>query len=424
MNANANGVTNARGQQQSKPSPFFKTETPARAVCRSWKDTPAGFTLVELLVVIAVISALMGLLLPAVQSARESGRRNACSNNLYQLAKAFIVHDDQKRTLPGWRNPLPGSSNGNGLVVGWPIALLPNLERNDLYKIWSSGTASNSTAILAVGKTYSLSDASPSISLFQCPTSPRDGTPRDPIAYAGNAGSGTERMVITAGATTSGNNREGDDDDDDGEDEGEGGSRQSFNYYQVKGDGVLLDTVTSKESGRTYSPARTNLVYISSGDGTSTTLLLSERCGSVAPEDPEWNGNSNVNVVSGATGYRNYTNARSGWATVNQKSPLVFLLPFVSTKRTLDTVAPTTTNTPKVINVSTDGYRFPSSNHSGGVNTALADGHTRYIRDSIDVQTYCHLMTSNGQTTASLSTTVSGWYRSTGWIPLNEQKLQ
>jgi prepilin-type processing-associated H-X9-DG protein len=77
-----------------------------------------------------------------------------------------------------------------------------------------------------------------------------------------------------------------------------------------------------------------------------------------------------------------------------------------------------------VINVSTDGYRFPSSNHSGGVNTALADGHTRYIRDSIDVQTYCHLMTSNGQTTASLSTTVSGWYRSTGWIPLNEQKLK
>jgi prepilin-type processing-associated H-X9-DG protein len=229
-------------------------------------------------------------------------------------------------------------------------------------------------------------------------------------------------MVVTAGTTSSVNNPEGD--DDDGEDEGEGGSRSSSNYFQAKGEGVLLDTVTSKESGRTYSPARTNLVYISSGDGTSTMLLLSERCGAVAPEDPEWNGNSNINSASGATGYRNYTNVSSGWSTVDQTSPLVFLLPFVSTKRTPDTVPPTSTNTPKVINVSTDGYRFPSSNHYGGVNAAFADGHTRYIRDSIDVQTYCHLMTSNGQNTASLSTTVLGWYRSTGWKLLNEQNLQ
>jgi len=419
MNASANGVTNARGQQQSNSSAFLKTEIPAHAFCPSRNDKLAGFTLIELLVVIAVISALMGLLLPAVQSARESGRRNTCSNNLNQLAKAFILHDDQKRMLPGWRNRLPGSANGNGLVVGWPIALLPNLERNDLYKIWSSGTAVNSTTIFAAGKTYNVADASPSISIFQCPTTPRDGTPRDPIAYAGNAGSGTERMIITAGTTSSVNNRDGDDD----EDEGEGGSRSSSNYYQAKGEGVLLDTVTSSESGRTYSPARTNLIYISSGDGTSTTLLLSERCGAVAPEDPEWNGSANINVASGATGYRNYSSS-SGWATVNQASPLVFLLPFVTTARTPDTVAPTTTNTKKVIDVSTDGYRFPSSNHSGGVNAAFADGHTRYIRDSIDVQTYCHLMTSNGQNTLSLSTTVLGWYRSTGWIPLDEQNIQ
>ena len=66
------------------------------------KRQPSGFTLVELLVVITIIGILMGLLIPAVNAARETARKSQCATNMKNLALAGVQHNVTKKSLPGY----------------------------------------------------------------------------------------------------------------------------------------------------------------------------------------------------------------------------------------------------------------------------------------------------------------------------------
>jgi prepilin-type N-terminal cleavage/methylation domain-containing protein len=92
----------------------------------------AAFTLVELLVVIAIIGILVALLLPAVQAAREAGRRASCSNNLHQIILATHNYMDTLQALP-----LAGAYPPSGLGDSWSAQarILPYLEQSNLQNL-------------------------------------------------------------------------------------------------------------------------------------------------------------------------------------------------------------------------------------------------------------------------------------------------
>jgi len=94
----------------------------------------AGFTLVELLVVVAIIATLIGLLLPAVQAVRESSSRTSCLNNLRQVGLAMQSYGDAKRRLPpGYSSAFNGSGADTGPGWGWAAHILPQLEQATVF---------------------------------------------------------------------------------------------------------------------------------------------------------------------------------------------------------------------------------------------------------------------------------------------------
>lgn len=150
-----------------------------------------AFTLVELLVVLAIIGVLTALLLPAVQMAREASRRSSCGNNLKQIGLALHNFEGARKRLPPGRGaPLPK-------VFSAHAYLLPYLEQNqvaDLLDLDSAPTA------FSVGSTTYSGDANHdaaivSIETLLCPSDPTgERVPNIPFgatSYAACAGTGT-----------------------------------------------------------------------------------------------------------------------------------------------------------------------------------------------------------------------------------------
>ena len=158
----------------------------------SSKRASTAFTLVELLVVVAIIGLLVALLMPAVQSAREAARRTACSNNLHQMGVALTAFHSAHGAFPEggleWRGPYTPPENRQ---LSWCVFILPHLEETAVYDALDLSKAFDSAANAEAAATI--------ISGFVCPTSPRglklvEG--RGPCDYGGIFGQRFEHHIV------------------------------------------------------------------------------------------------------------------------------------------------------------------------------------------------------------------------------------
>ena len=164
-----------------------------------------GFTLVELLVVIAIIGILMGLLIPAVNSAREVARRNQCSTQMKNLSLATIQYADAKGRLPGYvekfgkyaggadpTNPTASATPPEHVKVGtWTVSLLPWLDAQPTYEHWTEDRypiAAGTGGIHEVAEHKYHILAAPNMAIMQCPSNPADNSRNGKNSYVANTG--------------------------------------------------------------------------------------------------------------------------------------------------------------------------------------------------------------------------------------------
>ncbi len=313
-----------------------------------------AFTLVELLVVIAIIGVLVALLLPAVQAAREAGRRTTCINKVRQMVLASHNYHDSNREFPAGAqvNDGPGASG----ALSWLVQILPYIEQAGISQ--QLGDSINVGDIEATNQRL----LELQLDLYWCPSRPFDDEDFTSTGYAISTYFG-----VTGGPIFDGSDNEVQVDDVDFYD------LEDSHCGDLYTNGVFIP----------YNPVSMREI----SDGTSNTFAVGERTwqlrsffagafyegGRSHEKASKICSHSQKNMAIGIS-----TPEESGYYVFEQKPP---------------------PNARKVVRFNDF---FFGSEHPGGTHFAFADGSAKFISDDNDLRVLQALATRNGSETSSL----------------------
>jgi prepilin-type N-terminal cleavage/methylation domain-containing protein/prepilin-type processing-associated H-X9-DG protein len=234
----------------------------------------AGFTLVELLVVVAIIGILMAMLLPAVQQAREAARRSQCQNNMKQIGLAIHNFESTYKALPTGGEGTDFSVPANGGQTKFSrtalfVALLPFIEHTDLYVQMDLTKSYRDTTVNSSGVSNA-SICQRDIATYLCPSNPYLSS-KDP------AGFGNLDYFATVYTDISDGSKGG----------AAPGNRDAMNY---RADGALSVVDGSHKTTSKTTPSDfvdgakiTGVPMSAVSDGTSNTIAVIEDAGRICP---------------------------------------------------------------------------------------------------------------------------------------------
>jgi prepilin-type N-terminal cleavage/methylation domain-containing protein len=301
-----------------------------------------AFTLIELLVVIAIIAILIGLLLPAIQSARESASRTQCGNNLHQIGLALHTYEDNNNSFPPSYviNVIPKPLTIQS--YSWGTLILPYLEQENLYNRYNFNQLINTPTNEAVVSTH--------LKVMQCPSAPKPDRLYSFTLPAGAIFSGSPALTWQASASDY---------------VPPSGVRLGLNFPASQDrHGILNVDVNTRP---------TDVV-----DGLANTILVGELAG--RPDVWRAGTLSTLNAAAGES------TAGAGWGDpLNGESWLNGSL-----------YDGTGNQGPCPINCTNLTTRGLYAFHPSGANVVMGDASVHFLSSSIDPATFAYLITRSG----------------------------